>query len=72
MKMLRITKGVTSVFHSLPYTDLIGFFHKLQCALKYETPIFQEFIICLFDNLFPIWVYINALFLRLTFFFCLF
>ncbi len=32
-------------------------------ALKYEMPIFQEFITCLFDNsLFPIWVYVNALF----------
>ncbi len=38
-------------------------------ALKYEMPIFQEFITCLFDNsLFPIWVYVNALFFYLFFF----
>ncbi len=31
MKMLRITKGVTSdFFHTLPQTDLTDLFHKLQ------------------------------------------
>ncbi len=50
MKMLRITKGVTSDFsHTLPRTDLIDFFHTVT-ALKYETPIFQKFITCLSDN----------------------
>ncbi len=74
MKMLRITKGVISVFfcHTLPHTDLTDFFHKcsFMSALKYETPMFQEFITYLFDNsLFPIWVYVNALFFKINFFF---
>ncbi len=76
MKMVKITKGVTSdfyFFHTLPNTYLTDFFHKLQfyeCSLKYETPMFQEFITCLFDNsLFPIWVYVNSLFFNINCFF---
>ncbi len=39
-------------------------------ALKYETPMFQEFITCLFDiTLFPLWVYVNALFFKVNCFF---
>ncbi len=59
MKML---KGVTSeYFHT--HTALIDFFPKL-----HETPMFQEFRThaCLITVLFPIWVYVYALFLRLT------
>ncbi len=54
---------------TLPHTDLTDC--SFMSALKYETPMFQEFITCLFDNsLFPIWVYVNALvFYFLRFFF---
>ncbi len=45
MKMLRITKRVISeYFHT--HTDLIEFLKKKEIALtalKYETPMFQEF-----------------------------
>ncbi len=55
MKMLRITKGVTSdFFHTHSHIDFIDLFHKLQWlqlnSLKYETTTFWKFITCLSDN----------------------
>ncbi len=51
MKMLTITKGVTSeYFHT--HTAMIDFLHFALTALKYETPMFQEFRTHLFDNCF--------------------
>ncbi len=39
-------------------------------TVKYERPMFQEFIKCLFDNsLFPMWVYVNALFFKMNCYF---
>ncbi len=64
-----IPKGVTSeYFHT--YTD-IGFLSKISStALKYETPVFQEFRTHAYTitAIFPIRVYVYALFFTLTVF----
>ncbi len=67
MKMLRITKWVTSEYYHINRFDWL--LSKIALtALKYEIPMFQEFRTqnrthaYSITVLFPIWVYVYALF----------
>ncbi len=66
MKMLRITKGVTPFFHTHSHIQPNVFISLTAVsALKYEIPMFQELIKCLFDDPFVSY-YVNALFFKMN------
>ncbi len=48
------------------FTHLLIYLINCSECLEYETPMYQELIICLFDNPFPISYYVNALFFKIN------